>query len=225
MLKRGRLLTSPCLPLLQQQKNFKYQKSPLNPQQVFENEQKQRKLSQQEELFLHYLSAEEAAVASHSLQLEWRAQFLGLAKRSGQTISNLCEWQDILRERTSSGSSQDGGQGSEKGDDDVASDNGSLTGGGAEEKRGMKGLAPLMVRMAADRRRNFTVQHGVIGATSYEDLLRSLKTGQETECCILARASNGAILFASAGLQRMLARDDSDLLGNVLLDPTSGKSC
>ena len=58
-------------------------------------------------------------------------------------------------------------------------------------------LAPLMVRMAADRRKNFTVQHGVMAATAIEDLLRLLREGPIVECAILARASNGSILFVT----------------------------
>jgi hypothetical protein len=53
-------------------------------ERAFEYEQQQRRLSRLEELFLHYLTPEEAAGISRWLQLEWRIQFLALAARIGQ---------------------------------------------------------------------------------------------------------------------------------------------
>jgi len=281
-------------------RNFKYligATGNLTPEQVFQYEQQQRQLSQKEELFLHYLSSEEAAVASHSLQLEWRLQFVELSQQLAINVSNLQEWGPLLRiaslsnclSSSSTGSSSSsssnmsssnhisallpsssGGEEMMMGGAAAATAAAAADGGMSSslpslprKKRAtssssytedapesmlqlppprrnasssslpsssssssppspMRNLAPLMVRMAADRRRKFTVQHGVMAATTIEDLLRLLREGPSVECAILARASNGAILFVSAGMQRLLGRDDADLLGSRLIDQIGG---
>ncbi|GAB5033394.1 Hypothetical protein NocV09_01301340 [Nannochloropsis oceanica] len=266
-------------------RNFKYQPgSNTTRDQIFQYEQQQRKLSQQEELFLHYLSSEEAAVASHSLQLEWRLQFVELAQQRGIHVNNLQEWGPLLRiaslSNCAGSGSTDGSSSSRNhalgllplsGGDETMMDTAATAADGmpsslpslphrkrttsssslAESYQGsmhqrsaprqqtlsppssssrpaspspMRNIAPLMVRMAADRRRNFTVEHGVMAATTIEDLLRLLRQGPSPECAVLAGASNGTIFFVSAGMQRLLQWDHVDLLGSRLVDHGLGDS-
>ena len=293
------------------QRNYQYH-PPSTPGAAREREQAQRALSQQEELFLHFLPPEEAAVAAHAMQREWRVQFLGFAQGKGQPLANLPAWGDTLREQLGEAAAdvmlrgpppmamaaatamavEEGAAGSapaplpvlhpahpHRHHQEEAAPAASLLprplptlvvapgepqqhqqqqprpakrpapapcatspiparmapparqqqqpgggGGGASSSAAapgwsMRGLAPLLVRMSADRRRDYTVARGVLGATSIEDLLSLLRAGPPHELALLARASSGAILFASAGLQRALGRDDADLLGSVLFGP------
>ncbi len=232
-------------------RNFKYlggsgKSVAARPEEVFKHEQHQRQLSQQEELFLHYLSSEEAAVASHSLQLEWRLQFIELAQQLGIPVANLDEWGALLRPTAlaSSGSSSStapnaasalfpsvdpsamprkkrgasSGTAAEDQDTRVQVQPPAMLPPAHQQPLPMRGLAALMVHMAADRRRHFTVQDGVMGATTIEDLLGLLRQGPAAKCALLARTSNSSILFASPELQRLLGRTDTDLLGTLLMD-------
>lgn len=248
-------------------RNFRYLVDEgISAESIFRYEQEQRQLSRREELFLHYLSPEEAALASRSLQLEWRLQFLHLGKQVGVRVSNLYEWDAFLKTVVPAAPKAVGGAGGPQAlsgrkpegnaEDDTTSpptfsrkrrtigptvaqcpDNHLQRVRGARQASAeqdgalppsslaTRGLGVLMLRLAADKHRNFTVQNGVMAATSIEDLLLLLRQGPGDECSVLARAGNGAVLFVSVGIKGLLGWGDADLVGTPLIDAKSRGGC
>lgn len=201
------------------QKCFKYTLRP-TPGELTKCDRLQRELSEKEELFLYYLSPEDAAAISQRLQMEWRAHFMHVAQRVGQQIDNLDSWSSLLKEHVQmEGLGRSGSFTSENSDLQQQ-----LPGGGTPQQQGqLRGLASMLVRMASDKRNQYAPRH-MSGSTTFDDLLEHLSAGPREELALLARAHHGSILFASAGLKVCLDLEDGDILGAWLNRPGGGSA-
>jgi hypothetical protein len=84
----------------------------------------------------------------------------------------------------------------------------------------LRRLALTMTQMAHDRLQRFTVHHNVNSACTYDDLVGILRSGGDEDCSILARSTNGSVLFMSGGFKTLLGYNGySDVL-----DATIGPS-
>lgn len=191
-----------------EQKCFKYTMSPTQGEMV-KCDKLQRELSEKEELFLYYLSPEDAAATSQRLQMEWRAHFIDVAQRTGQEIENLDAWTAVLKDY----SPQEAGG--------LKGDGPDVPRLGGVQHQNLRGLASMLVRMAVDRRQGYTPRQ-VTGpaALTFDDLLQHLSAGPPDELALLARAHHGSVLFASAGLKATLQLEDGDILGAWLNRPS-----